>query len=154
MFKESTISKLIRENRLNNISSALDDVNDAISLLENILASASEYFEELDRFYDEIMKLKYIGQAPTAYSRISTNKFRLLIVVKKCEAIKVRLEQDEELRDATARINEFLRRKRMFKELGLNISYGEMSAKDVLFNYYKLVETKKDLELRSNLYKR
>lgn len=154
MPKESTISKLIRENRLNNISSTLEDVNDAISLLENILASASDYFEELDMFYDDIMKKKYIGQAPAAYANISTNQFRFLILAKKRDAIKRRLEQDEELRGATIKINQFFREKKIFKDLGLNVSHGEMSAKDVLFNYYKLVETKKKLELSSNLYKR
>lgn len=153
MNKESTISRLIRENHLGNISSALEYVNDAIALFENILASASEYFEELDRFYDEITELKYIGKAPEAFSKVSDKELKIMILSKKRDALRRRLINDKELRDATVRINQFLKTNRIFENLGLKVFYGEMSAKDVLFNYYKLIEAKRDLELRSNLYK-
>lgn len=153
MNKESTISRLIRENHLGNISSALEYVNDAIALFENILASASEYFEELDRFYNEITELKYIGKAPEVFAKVSDKELKIMILSKKRDALRRRLINDKELRDATVRINQFLKTNRIFENLGLKVFYGEMSAKDVLFNYYKLIEAKRDLELRSNLYK-
>lgn len=154
MKKESVVSQVIRESNLNDATTTLELVESAITLFENIFDSAKEYFEELDAFYDEITRLKDVGNAPTTFSKMSDNHFRLLIMKKKSDAIRVRLNEDKDLRDATVRINRYLKGNRTFTNLGLRISNGEMSANDILYNYYKLIRIKEDLELRSNLYKR
>lgn len=154
MKKESVISQVIRESNLSDVTSTLELVKSAITLFENILDSAKEYFEELDTFYDEITRLKAVGRAPATFNKMSDNYFRLLIMKKKSDAIRTRLSDDLELQDATTRINRFLKSDRTFINLGLRVSNGEMSANDVLYNYYKLIRLKEDLERRSNLYRR
>jgi hypothetical protein len=154
MKNESLITKIVNGIKRSDISNELIYVNDILDQYQNLLSMSFDIFEELDKKHDKIEEMRFLGNAPETFAKLTDTLFEQVFFTLKCKNLAKILKEEPEVRYIAEFVNKEYKYDKKAQSYGLKFNDdNRIIASNILYNYNTLLEIKNRLESSLKLMK-
>jgi hypothetical protein len=154
MKNESLITKIVNGIKRSDISNELIYVNDILDQYQNLLSMSFDIFEELDKKHDKIEEMRFLGNAPETFAKLTDTQFEQVFFTLKCKNLAKILKEEPEVRYIAEFVNKEYKYDKKAQSYGLKFNDdNRIIASNILYNYNTLLEIKNRLESSLKLMK-